>query len=284
MKPRRVPISSRVQELKKEKRKVRRKRFLFRFILGACLLTSIILLLNIAQLQIKGVTIASDLRDKEEIQSFLESKLSEKILFVLPKKNIFFVQKDSLRENVAQTFPILENVSISIKEKVLFLEGKERTPAFLYCGSEPHRDGFGSDSCDLMDERGFSFRKAPVFSGPVYFTFYVEGAPQTIVGSTLLPYEIFSELILFRDGLKEIGISPTGIVVGADDTLTLLLSKKGGASYGKILFSKTQNIDGLLNDLRLITQNEPLKSSIVQPEKIEYIDVRYKDKVYYKLK
>jgi hypothetical protein len=278
----RTPISPRVQELQKKNKKVRKKRALVRIILVILLLGSLTILLNAKALEIGAVFVDQNLKDKDKIASYLETKLSEHSLLVIPKNSIFLLQQKKISKDLIANFPILKSASVVRTGRKLEISGAERVPAYLYCGTAP-KEEFGKTPCELVDENGFDFRTAPVFSGPVYFTFYLENGAESMLGKNILPPDVFKNLISFKDGLKDLAIHPTGIIVGGDSTRTLLLAESGKATYGKIIFSDAQNAGALLSDLKLVIQDEPLKSHILNPESISYIDVRYKDKVYYKL-
>ena len=91
------------------------------------------------------------------------------------------------------------------------------------------------------------------------------------------------KVIAFKNTLLDLGIKPTSLYLVGED-IEIYLSSKSPYSP-KIIFKKDFNLEAISENLQTALDAEPLKSNFKNKyASLEYIDLRYGNKVYYKFR
>lgn len=227
---------------------------------------------TIQNIVIKGYsTVGRDL-----LNTLTETHLTGSYFFLFPKNSIFIYPKHVIEASVLESFKRIKKVSVSFTDfQSIVVEVEERQPDSLWCDNATDiQNGVGE--CYFLDDRGVIFAKAPSFSGNIFFRYYgvVEGHP---IGNRFLSPDEFSTLRLFVLSLYKLNISPIFLsVIDKDD---MVLYMEGG---NKILFGRTQNLSDIFSNLESILASDEFKDAGFS--EIEYLDVRFGNKAYYKYK
>ncbi len=261
--------------------KRRRRVFLFRgaltLILFITLSLGVVYLLNrkelvINQINIEGNATASD----SDIGALVKNAIEGKYIFFIPKKSTFLFPKRTLEASILGAFPKIRNVSAVVgKGGILNVLVEERSPEALWCG-ENRLEGAMTE-CFFLDENGFIYAKAPSFSRDVYVRFYGPLEKGKPVGQPFLSGEKFRKLFLFLTSLRESNIQPVEFAVR--DDLDYELYIENGT---KILFSRKQNLSTVLDNLVSAFSFEGIRKN--ERASLEYVDLRFGNRVYYKFK
>ena len=179
---------------------------------------------TIEKIEIKGITTIKE----GELRSILDDILEDKLFFIFPRNNTALVPKKSLAENLKKTFTQIKDISVNIKDQHgIALTIKERKPIGVWCNGnaeETIETEKTTVKCFLLDDLGYVFSEAPLFSGNLFFKYFGGNLQRTAVSGVYLPKDIFSERIFFITSLKTLGLNPVAYTWGDDGDSILELS------------------------------------------------------------
>jgi hypothetical protein len=289
MQKRNVLNSPRLLELKKHRRRI----FINKILLSAFAIILIFVYLvyisRIPSLNINEVEVVSRVADVEMIRTVVEKEITGNYLWFFPKTNILFYPKNIIQEELHNKFKKLKDINFSFKSnsvkdsirngKILVVSTTERTALYTWCGNDLTTKE--EEKCYFMDETGYIFDEAPYFSGEVYFKFYGPASVGTYFSS-----ENFKQLIYFRDILTTMKFKPASLHVLNDGDVKIFLSTLDKTSIEPyIAFKIDANFEKLAENLEVAINTEPLLSNLKNKYSLlEYIDLRFGNKVYYKFK
>jgi hypothetical protein len=161
----------------------------------------------------------------------------------------------------------------------------ERKNVYLWCDRLPSA-GVQNQNCFYVDDRGYIFSRSPSFSGNIYFVFYGTYGWQdgeSPVGKRLFEPDYFKELIRFKEGISAKGLVPHGFMVYSTGVSAFLLAPSLDDTKQKIVFMANQNIPTIYENLALALTSEDLQKKLQEHfSGLQYLDLRYDKKVYYK--
>lgn len=220
--------------------------------------------LTISQVVISGTEVINP----ADISSETNSILSGSAYFFIPMRNILFYPRTTLENSLKKSFPRIESLSISLEKNVLNIVVTEKKAFALWCDT----------SCYFLDSSGDIFSPAPDFSGNVYkiFSGSVDGDP---LGKIFLGEEAISGIKKIYDASEALGI-PIGHIE-ASSTNDVRLSGDDGAS---LLIDLRENPDDIISNLEAVINSDEFKKAGISPKNLEYIDLRFGTKVFFKEK
>ena len=238
-------------------------------------------------LAIKEVEISGNVvTDTEDIQKIADTVAAGYLLWIFPKTNTFIYPTKKVKQEIEDSFPRIETVRVKhVAFSKIAITLKERVIYALWCVSDGEvlpADETASettaDKCYFLDKSGYIFAEAPLFSGDVYLRFYGELTEQNPERHFYLPAEIFAALSRFIDGVKLLGLSPQTISAGEGPDFEI------GLSNGKILFEIESDLNITLENLHsLLSSNEFGDNPDASLSRLDYIDLRFGNKLFYKL-
>ncbi len=287
MQKRTILNSPRLLELKNRRRKIFFNKIFLIFTILLLAFAGLIYVSRLKQLNISEVKIVGNkVEDNKEVIKIVERNLSGHYLWLFPKKNIFLYPKNAIKNDLMMKFNRFKDISLSIKdEQVLEVEVGEREGLYAWCG-ENLPTGDIQHECYLMDENGYIFAEAPYISGEVYFKFYglqeIDGSP---LGVNFLN-ENFQKFILFKKSLEQIGLKPVAAYTKDNIDIKLFLARGKSVLMGpQVTFKIDSDLDKLAENLQSALSTEPLLSNFKNKySSLEYIDLRFGNKVYYKFR
>lgn len=215
----------------------------------------------------------------EEISKIAERELFGKYVFLFPKNNIFIYPGSSIAGEIIRSLKKVKSVETKIGDgNELVVKILERKPSYIWCPEqEVKKDPESAGQCYFLDERGFSFSEAPRFSAPVFFEIHYGFMTDAGVGG--YPFEdlLFRKLILFKNALEEISLPAIRLIKMKDGDFKFEL-KDGGA----ILINEKNDITVSLRNL--VSAKKALDDSGKATSSLEYIDLRFGNKVFFKSK
>lgn len=225
-------------------------------------------LLYIPQLKIDEVKIAGvNQNEEEELKKWISDFLKGKHLSVLPFNNIFLFPGEKMKADVLSAFPELKSVSISNRlEMPLKVNVRKRDSVGLWCSD---------NNCGFVDDEGVVFKKAPYFSGSLFLKFF--SASTTIdfkIGSRLIEEDQFKKLIEFVNLSSAVGVQISKITIKEEKQYELET-----ASGWRILLGDTGNAKEASQNLEITLNNK-----IENKNELDYIDLRFGNKIFYKFK
>ncbi|MBI2109454.1 MAG: FtsQ-type POTRA domain-containing protein [Parcubacteria group bacterium] len=230
--------------------------------------------LNIHTVNVLGNTTVSE----EDVRSFLEHRLDGGYLNIISRANVFLFQPRIVEEELRTTFKKIKEVTVSRDSlQSIVIDIDERKPFYLWCEDEMVKEK-SEDACYFLDIDGYTFAPAPYFSGSVYFEFYKPfSGDKNPIGTNFLPETEFKRLIAFRNSIREMDIEVQKFKISDVGDYVFVL-KKGT----EIFFNPKQDFDILFHNLAATFDTEQFASKKKQGFFLEYIDLRFENKVYYR--
>lgn len=189
------------------------------------------------------------------------------------KANIFLYPKSKIENDLRTLYPTLGNASVhALDFHTISVSVAERTPFALWC---PSAD---SAQCVLLDESGLAYAHAPQYSGNVYQV-YTGPLPDGPLPKQFLTPEYFHSLSALVTTFSK-KIAPDTITsVLVDENNDVHLKTSGGY---EIMFALGADGGDVFENFSLTLTAAPFTTHKLSD--FQYIDLRFGDKVYYKLK
>lgn len=262
-------------KLKARKRRRRVRAFVYIFILLCALGAGAVALswapfVRIQDVAVDGVSSANPDTVTEEVRSYIEGKYWG----ILPRDNIFLYPKDEIHRQLLNEHPVFASVTITPAGfKALRVGAVERAPKALWCGEGPEV----SSSCLLVDDGGAAYALAADFSALVY-TRYAGPLPAGPMPRQFMTQEKFRALSAFVDEFARRLASTTvsAVVVEGNE------ARVECADGFTLIFSLSDNGADVLERFDLALTAVPFAGRPLA--EFEYLDLRFGDKLYYKLK
>lgn len=283
MKKRNVLNSPRLLELKKKRHRVFLSKILLFLFVFVIIFISLVYLSRISALNINAIEITGNKAvDTEMIKVSVEKEITGNYLWFFPKTNILFYPQNSIKNKLLNEFKRLQDIKFSIKDrKILEVSVSERIASYTWCGDTFPENENSNQKCHFMDEDGYVFDEAPYFSGEVYFRFY-----GSISTETYFSKENFKQLINFKDSLIAMGFKPVSMYILDNGNVKVFLSNLDKTQIRPYLaFKVSSDFKNITENLEAALSTEPLKSNLKDKySSLEYIDLRFGNKVYYKFR
>ncbi len=266
-------------------RREHQKRIVARVILWVVLALSIFFLIielaDIKQLRIERVRFEGNhaLTDAE-LWRVTESFVTGSYAGLFPKKNILLVNDAAIEQTLLTEFVRLENVRVEREGfHTLLVTSTERAPRAIWCGDEEAI----VRNCYYVDENALAFAIAPKLSGGSFITF-TRAFPERVLGKNLAPLEEFRAVRNFIESLVALGFH-TERVAWRDDAIELFVrveleDEQMGALVLKIPLTPPYDI--AFSNLVSVTKTKDAESEPLSVSDIDYIDLRFENKVFYK--
>lgn len=222
--------------------------------------------LRLSSIVIEGLSPAETKILREE----MEQILAEKYFYVFPKDNFILFPKEKVET--------LLNANLRIKEFTLEREFpstlkiflKERETWAVWCQKD------AKTPCLLLDREGFAFVVSPAFSGTAVLKI-IDERNEEFIGKNILPSVQFQKLAAFVERLPRRAKEEVSAIEIKVSGNTFHLNLKSG---WYLLIDDETDIDTALENLALALNSEIKESR----EKLEYVDLRFSDKVFYRFK
>lgn len=228
-------------------------------------------LFYIPSLRASSVTFTGlDALNEAKLREDISNILSQKYFLIFPKNNIVFLPRKEISSLLAGILRIEEfSIETGLPSK-LEIKVKERKSWAIWC----QKTGEAVSSCALSDKKGFVFAAAPIFSGSAVLKI-LDGRGVDYFGKNFIAPKKLNEIAAFGERLeKRLGEEISAVEIINDDELHLVLKS------GRYLkFDFETDLQKAFDNLVLTLKN--LKDS---RNKLEYIDLRFQDKIFYRLK
>ena len=238
---------------------------------------------NVSRIEVTG----AKLFPPELIKTFEESELYDGSFAYISHSSIFFFHRERMEQDLVANFPRIKSARISRSSSfspVMYVDISERQPFAKWCGAAPV-DQFASTSvsdaltCYQMDDTGYVFAwfdatSTPhsAFAEPYEFTGDISREP---IGSTFIPGRLLGLLELLATLKQQVNVHPVSVKIESaqDFAVTFAQGYSLKASFG--VESGT-----LARNLKLVLNSESLSA---KQDQLEYVDLRFGNKVYFKL-
>ncbi len=191
----------------------------------------------------------------KEIIDFVKSELVGNYFSLFPKDNSLLYPRNFIKNSILSSFIQLDIADVRLKKiNKLEINVLERKPYALWCVGEL----MDTNECYFMDKSGLIISEAPKFSGDVFIRYY---------GKKYSEENQFKEIDSFVLAIQKL------------DILVIAVSSKENGDFeivsktGKIFFNNKKSYDETLVNLMTILKEK---------RNINYIDLRYGNKIYFK--
>ena len=250
------------------------------------------------------------------VYDFVETELYNGAYGFLSRDNIFLYNAHAIERGIVGFFPRIASATVSrssLLATAITVSIVEREPFALWCSSSTHAD------CYEMDSTGFIFAQAPAGStvtitsasttsnatstefAPVSTVsttheYIFEGGLGTSTSATSSAFASKNNpigrrfvgahmpgLVALLQMLSRAGYTPSGAIVQNSQDFWIPLSEgmPAGSHGFYIKASFGEEPGSIVNDLQLVLSVDALAGKMDQ---LEYIDLRFGDRVYYKLR
>lgn len=199
-----------------------------------------------------------------------EGYLKGSYAFVFPKRNIFLYPKHEIRNSLLDTYPVLASADVhAVDFHTIAVNVVERHPRALWCNES---------RCYLMDENGVVYAEAPTFSEPIYISYSGEASGAGLPKQYLTPTQ-FQSLSALVDAIAQRLPEEQAFAVHVDGVHDVGVLFESGF---RIVFPLFDQGGDIFERFTLALKSEPLTQNPLSA--FEYLDLRFGDKLYYKLK
>ena len=255
-------------------------------VLLIALVAGFLYVVRLPELSIQTVTVSGAYAlSADDIRTAAERELSDSGLVLIPRHMIFAYPRAALEAKLLQEFPQLQSVNItrdSLLGTTLQIKVVERTTYGIWCNplaissvaSSTELSAGSADACYEMDASGFIFAPADGFAE--YYLFYGGVATDSPPITQHFYPEHIDTLRALLAKLSPVGLDPHIIRVqdGSDVDIELL-----GGMHIKASLDMTS--EESISALQTALSSDALKD---KRDTIQYIDVRFGNRVYFKFK
>lgn len=278
------------KEIRLARRRKFRKKILFSFFVFVFVVSGLAIFSNSKTMMIENIEISgTEVLNSEEIKDFIKEEINGKVLFLFSKNNYVFLPVGVVERSVMQEFPRIGDIhGVKTNKNTISFSITEREEKYLWCGSAPvFGDLLANTECYFLDKTGFVFAKAPLFSGSIYFRFFNNLESPEPVGNYVFDSGEFEKLVYFTLLVDQIGISPIALAFedGENSQNYVIYFKKeytGRTVPPKIIFKKDFEPEKIANNLNSLFSLPEFLEKFESDTGIEYIDLRFDGKVFYK--
>lgn len=278
----------RLNELKRRRRRRRMSKIFLAFLGIVTFFASLAYLSGLTRLNISKVEIVGNkVLDVAVLEALVNEQTSGKYFWLLPKTNILFYPKNAIQNELQKTFKRIKEIDLAIKENnTLEISINEQVALYTWCGYVTQSLNSNSNQkCYFMDSEGYIFDEAPYFSPGVYFKFYGdENVNLENPSGIYFLKDKFAKIIVLKNRIEEFGLQPSSFWLNNLGDASFFLSPKEELGP-EIIFKIDSDLEKVAENLHAALSTEPLKSKLKnKSESLEYIDLRFGNKVYNKFK
>ncbi len=212
--------------------------------------------------------------DYEAVMAKTTSIIQGKYLKLIPKDNYFLVSKRKIIKSLMEEFKKIKSVETKKTFPVaISIEIKERDSLILWCSGGP---------CYIIDESGFAYTSSDLDAPEVAQNNLIQiidtSAHPAEIGEKILNEEYVSYLLTLREKIKksDLKVSEQWHTPSRMADEVEIETSEGWRIY----FSNKINPDRALRTLKTFLDEEIGNKK----EKLEYVDLRIENKVFYRLK
>lgn len=268
----------RVSRLRRERRKKTAVKFLSVFALLVFIFGGIIYLSYRPQFSIKTVEVEGAVTIGEPVVGLAKKPLEEKLFYIFPRKNMFLYPVEGMEALLLESFPALSSVSIKRQAGTIVVTAEERVPFGIFCPMDT--EGVASTECFAFDGDGYIFsleRDLAATSTVNLPRFEKRLTTLSPLKTEFLSREKFSSLKQLLAALYAAGLSPNLVRVEEVGDYSFKF-----ADGGTVLFAADGDPKMSVQTLKRLLESDEFKKQAYTLESVEYIDVRFGGKIYYK--
>ncbi len=260
-----------------ELRRSRRIKLFFVFLLFILLvLGGVVGFLRKKDFQISEVTISGTKSlDPEIILKSSHKYLDGHYAIIIPKTNTLLLSKSDLIHYILEQIPSIEKASITFKAKnSIDIAVSEKKPSYVWCDT----------SCYFVDDTGMIYEPSPQFTQGVFITFTGGTVDEDPIKDHFVSEKQFGDILKTLAALAQLNVHVLNINFGDDTTIHIDSIK--GTTVGietKLIITKDETNQDIFDALSLLMNDKTFTGALAtKGGLLQYIDIRFPDKIYYK--
>lgn len=185
---------------------------------------------------------------------------------VIARSNRFALNKKDIADELMEVFPRIESVTVDGDNGQIVIDITERVAVAVACESESR------EKCLLVDANGYQFDRAELLGD--LFVYYAE--PQ--LRDYVLPTEQFLAITTLQEQLNRLDLYSRSMTLLPSE-MQLMLRNGTYVRFGY------DELDRQLGNLTTIIRSPEYKKTVLEEgAEVLYFDLRFGDRVFYKLK
>lgn len=262
-------------------RRRRRRRLLIALVVLAivAVIGGVIYLLQAPFLRIQSVTVVgADPQSTAEIRAFVMGELSGFNNRIVPRNHVLEYSGRDMDQKILSAFPRLSSASSRLQSlTALSVTVSERLLKALWCGTTPAEPA----TCLSLDQSGAAFAPAEESSTDAFVTYYGALDASTTPPQLLPPAQFRALGMLIGAFQGEAGSGPaTRATIDAEGNVSVEFQNGFSLKFTMADVVKRANI--LVTRLTIARSSAPFQARKLS--EFEYLDLRFGDSLYYKLK
>lgn len=240
-------------------------------VVGAVVFSAVIVgaiyVLRLPQLQIKEIRFSGlEALVEKELTDAIWKKLEGEYVFFIPRRSIILAGGNALGGELQSVFPRIKNVSLrKVFPRTLEISVEERKIFGILCGQS---------QCAYIDISGFAYETAPNSTGSLILKIQSD-VDEITVGSQAVEPVLMERFGLLGEELKKIGLEVIGYEISQKNPRDIRAKTSEGF---EIIFNRDDDFQSIFRVLKSVLDEEIRDKR----SKIEYIDLRFGNKVFYK--
>lgn len=226
-----------------------------------------IYVLRLPQLQIQEVRFSGlEALGEKELAEAVWKKLEGEYIFFIPRRSIILAGGNALEGELQNVFPRIKSISVrKVFPHMLEISVEERGIFGILCGQS---------QCVYIDTSGFAYETAPNSTGALILKVQSD-MNEIVVGSQAVEPVLMERFGLLGKELKKIGLEAIGYEISQKNPRDIRAKTNEGF---EIIFNRDDDFQNVFRVLKTILDEEIKEKR----SKIEYIDLRFGNKVFYK--
>jgi len=256
--------------LKHKKQKVKKIKLYIVSFFAALFLVGLFYLIRLPFIQISEVKISGNaFVETQEISDKADKLLNSSILWIIPKKNIFIFSKRELELAIKENPAI---ISVKIRKdffNTLTIDIQEQEKEMIYCTSLERTE------CLYVNKAGFIYAQVKDYIIPEQEIIIYNEQETKHIQDTLLEQEVYASIVSFIKNVARQDIRIGEVYIKADGVVEFVARDKT-----RLITSVFDDFKkDFVNLVALFEKNILTKEQLPQ---VEYIDLRFGNKVFYK--
>jgi hypothetical protein len=285
---RHIADSPKLQALRKKRYSARRRVLILFSIFFVVLVVGFVYASRHPKFQITQITVSGNqVTETEEIVSHTEKFLSGNYVYVIPRRNTFLYPKDDILFGLQQSFPRLRDITIErVHLNTLAITATEVRGDALWCGMDIQSLQMDAP-CYFTDAHGVIVAPAPYYSGNVYLRFFggpLLDADTDPLGRSFISEKKFQKLLVFKTEIEKLGFEVKAVRLGPMNEYSFILHVGQGREAAMRFLAEDDYVKIVSNLSAAMSRPELSASLRDNKSNLEYFDLRFTNKVYYRFK
>ncbi len=254
-------------------------------VFGLFFFSLIVLGLTSSKIEVNTITVSGNTSIlSSNISSIAASELNKKYLWIIPTDNFFLLRKSSIQNDILNTIKTLNSVKVSFQNiHTINIAVSERAGEDMWCSGTPT----STSTCYSMDKTGFIFAQSntsvsttsPYYFGlingnPIGQIYFGDTNANVASANTALSNTGFALVSNFFHALVKMNFNPRSFYASDDHEYEIYL-----VNGGKIMINDKKTFDQDISNLQALIDNGFIKTDKKFLQRINYIDLRYGNKI-----